>query len=170
MTTLLQYHQQQDIKPISNNNEHKYLQIAFEVENNELRKLLGAAFLLDIQKNPTNYTDLLSGAEFVCNGNTMVHRGLNFVLAYLNYGKYIGESFVNDTFTGFVQKNRTESENVSEGTIKRLMNENRTIALDEFSIIKDYLNENSYTYTLWNCSTQKKLFTPRITTLRKTFY
>lgn len=170
MTTLLKFYQQQDIKPISNNNEHKYEQIAFEVENNELRKLLGAAFLLDIQKTPANYVDLLNGIEFDCNGSRMVHRGLNFVLAYLNYAKYIGESFVNDTFTGFVQKNRTESENVSEGTIKRLINENRTIALDEFSIIKEYLSENSDRYALWNCAGQKKLFAPKITTLRKTFY
>ena len=165
---LINFDYQQRTKKISDNNQSRHPQLVDEVENSDLRKLLGDAFLYDIQINSSNYTDLLTGVEFYCCGSKLKHRGLKFVLAYLVYAKYIGESFVQDTFSGFVQKNRQESETISDGTTKRLMQENRDIALSEFKIIEKYLNENSSTYTLWEGATTKKMFTPKFHTIRKT--
>ena len=171
MSLLLSYSQQQAIKKISANNQSKYDQMAAEVEENELRKLLGVAFLQDVQDNPTDAANvmLLDGGTFTdSNGDELRFKGLRYVLAYLNYSRYIGESFVNDTFTGFVQKTRPDSETVSEGTIKRLQNENREIALAEWALIKKFLDIEYEDYPLWYSSRTKKPFIPRLFGVRKT--
>lgn len=170
LTPLLSLQEQQAIKPISKNNDRKYEGIALEVENSKLRELIGAAFLYDIQKNPENYTNLLEGVEFTdCNGNAVQHRGLKYVLAYLNYASYVTKSFIQDTYTGLKQKNIPESEAVSDGTIKRLQLDAQNIAMSEWAMVKEYIELNSKDYPLFSCSSAtKKHFTPRITTIRKT--
>lgn len=171
MANLLSFAQQQATKKISANNSSKYDQLALEVENKELSDLLGVALLQDLQTNPTLARNLLllNGDTFTdCNGNSIRHRGIRFVLAYINYSRYIGESFINDTFTGFVTKTRPDSELLSEGNIKRLQLENRSIALKEWEIIKEYLDLKTDVYTLWMCTSKRKPFTPRIIGVRKT--
>jgi len=168
---LLSLIQQQSIKPISEKNTAKYTQLATEVQGKELRDLLGIALYQDVVTNPTSTGNiaLLDGASFVdCNGNTITHNGLRFVLAYLNYVKYIGESFVNDTFTGFVQKTRPDSENLGEGAIKRLQQESKDIALSEWAVIKEYLDVSYLTYPLWICGTSKSIYRPKFSGLRNT--
>ena len=170
MSLLLSYSQQQAIKKISANNQSKYDQMAAEVEENELRKLLGVLLLQDLQENPTATAnaELLDGGTFTYCDDDYDFKGLRYVLAYLNYSRYIGESFVNDTFTGFVQKTRPDSELLSEGAIKRLQNENREIAMAEWELCKMYLNVNYEDFPLWNSSKTKKPFTPRLFGVRKT--
>lgn len=168
---LLPFSQQQAIKKISANNEAKYEQLADEVEEIELKRLLGIALLQNVQKNPliSENVKLLDGTDFVDrNGNTISHKGLRWVLAYMNYSKYLGESFVNDTFTGMVHKKRPDSELISEGATKRLQLVNRQLALIEWEIIKEYLDLNSSEFPLWNCTKSRKPYTPRFTGVRKT--
>lgn len=168
---LLTYSQQQQIKPISKNNVDKYNKIAEEIESFELKKLLGIKFLQAIQENPTNYTNLLDEYTFEdADGNNIIHKGLKYVIAYLNFAKYVGESDIEDTFSGFVTKNRNESESLSEGRIKRLQEQNRQIALTEWDTIKYYLDLNYENYPLWNSSYTKKVFRPKIYGLKKTSY
>lgn len=176
---LLTLSQQQQIKSIRTNwaNERKaqvngtnFEQLQKEVEENELLKLLGNAFLLDVQTNPTNpdYIILLDGATFEdCNGNTTRFRGIRYQLGYLNYAQYLLESGLTDSYTGFVQKNRQETQNAPQGALKNQQQRFREFALNDFELMKDYLNQNSATYPLWNC-TNKKIFSPKITTIRKT--
>lgn len=171
MALLLTYLQQQAIKKISVNNASKYDQLATEVEENELRKLLGVALLQDLQDNPTatDNVTLLDGGTFTYCDTELRFKGVRYILAYLNYSRYIGESFVNDTFTGMVQKNRPDSGLVSEGTMKRLQNENREIALAEWELTRAYLNVEYTKYPLWNSGKTKKPFTPRIFGVRNTY-
>jgi len=172
MALLLSYSQQQAIKPISANNEGKYAQLAAEVEEKELRSLLGVALLQDIQSNPTSTNNvlLLDGDEFEdCYGNTITHKGIRYLLAYLNYSRYIWESDISDTFTGFVVKNRQESEMLTDGRRKSLQLTMREIAMQEWILIKDYLDEKYANFTLWNYGNEtKKPYTPRIYGVRKT--
>jgi hypothetical protein len=171
MALLLSWAQQQAIKKFSANNAGKYDQLAAEVEENELRSMLGVALLQDLQDNPTetNNATLLTGGTYTDrNENTIRFRGIRYILAYLNYSRYIGESFVNDTFTGMVRKVTPDSEPLSEGTMKRLQSENRQIAMSEWDIVRDFLNTNKENYPLWGDSKTKKPFTPRIYGVRKT--
>lgn len=168
---LLTWEQQQTIKPWTANNKKVFDQINSEVEDYELSQLLGLAFFQDVQTNPTTQANvaLLEGSTYTdCFGNTVRHKGLYYVIAYMNYSKYLGISSVTDTSTGFVQKTRDNAESVNEGTIKRLQNEVRQIALTAFEPIKAFLIENSITYPLYCQSLQKKIYTPKITGIKRT--
>lgn len=168
---LLTFEQQQLIKPISANNAAKYPQMAVEVENLELSKLIGIAFLQDLQNNPETPENvaLLDGSDFVdCDGNTVHHFGLRFVLAYMNYSEYLGSSYAVDTFTGFVKKKHENADALSEGEVKRLQARNREIALVAWDLIKCFLDFNYESYPLWNYTKEQKVYTPKFSTLRKT--
>lgn len=169
MSLLLKLSEQQTIRPFSTNNEKDYNQLATEVESLELDKLLGYAFYQAVSAAPLSYADLLNGCSFVdCDGNTVSHRGLKYVLAYLNYAKYIGESYVKDTYSGFVQKTRPDSERISSGDIKRLQLENREIAFNAFELIRTYLNKNNETYPLWNTTSDKRTYRPNFYGIKNT--
>lgn len=169
MALLLKLSEQQNIKPLTANNEGKYNQLASEVESLDIDKLLGSAFYQAVSASPSSYSDLLNGATFEDNyGNTVTHKGLKYVIAFLNYAKYIGESYVFDTYSGFVQKNRPDSERISSGDIKRLQQENREIAFNAFELIRLFLNKNKETYPLWNCGSDKKTYKPIFYGVKKT--
>jgi len=167
---ILPFTSQQLIKPMSINNQAKYELLAREVESFELDKLLGYSFYQDVAENQEVYTDLLNGVNFLdIYQRTVSHRGLRYVLAYLNYAKYIGESYVFDTFTGFVQKTRPDSERISTGDIKRLQLENREIAFNSFELIRMYINSNKTLYPLWGNRSDKKTTLPKFYGIKKTW-
>lgn len=148
-----------------------YEQLAKEVEEKELKSLLGVALLQDLQANPTvgSNPDLLDGATFEdCDGNDIMHKGVRYVLAFLNWSKYVSESILSDTYTGMVKKSRDESEGLSSGDIKRLQQDSKEIALQEFELIKDYLNENSTTFTLWVKARSKSPYVPKFLGVKRT--
>ena len=177
---LLTLIQQQTIKPISANwaNQAKvnggvsnFVQLEIEVEQNEMSKLLGMALLLDIQTNPTDakYVDLLDGKTFEnCLDQTVKFYGIRYQIAYMNFSEYIPTSQIADTFTGMVQKNRNETQPISQGTIKQQQARVREIALTDFEVMKVFLNENTDIYPLWNNGKTKKIYKPNFTTVKKT--
>lgn len=170
---ILKLEDQQNIKPIDQNNWGKYPQIAKEVEESKLRELLGIALLQDIQKNPTSANNklLLNGDTYTdCNDVTITHLGLKYVIAYLNYSHYVGISYVADTFTGMVKKSRQDAETLSNGEILRIQNDNRSIALTEWENIKEYLNQNTDKFHLWKNIATPKLYAPKFYNVRKTRY
>lgn len=143
-----------------------------EVENNEMSKLLGSAFLYDIQQNPTEskYIELLDGKEFTdCDGNTNRFKGIRYQLGYFNYAEYLPESTYSDTYTGLVEKRRNETQTVSPGVMKNQQQRWRELSLNDFALMKQFLDENYETYPLWNCTKKRKPFQPKIQTLRKTY-
>lgn len=169
--SLLTIAQQQLIKKISENNTQNYDQITKEVEEIELRDLLGIELLQDLQGNPSSTMNvrLLDEYSFEnCNGNTIKHKGLRHVIAYFNYARYVNDSYIADTFTGIVEKNRQETTRASEGVLNRLRNESRRVAMKEWEVIKEYLDLNSDDYPLWDCVEDKQIFQPRFYFLRKT--
>ena len=178
---LLQLPTQQQIKPISLNwaasgkqqyGVSNYDQLATEVEETDLQKLLGAALLQDIQDNPDeprNVTLLEGGTFEDCNGNTIKFKGLYYILAYMNYSQYITESFAQDTFTGFVKKERNEATSLSAAERKEIKLNVREKAMYQFDLLKQFLNENTATYPLWYCGQSRQPYRPKIIGVRKTF-
>jgi hypothetical protein len=168
--SLLTYSQQQAIKPISENNQDKFAQLEKEVENKELTKLLGVDFLQDIQNDPESYDDILDEHEFInVRGNSIIHKGLRYVIAYMVFSKYIGESMVEDTFSGFVIKQRQDAQTIQEGTIRRLQEDNRQLALMAWQTIKEFINKNSDDYPNWT-SSYKKIYRPIFRGIKKINY
>ena len=173
MGNLLTYSQQIVIKKISSNNINRFDEICKEVEATDLKDLLGLALLQDLQNNPnTNDNKLLLNGTTYQNefDQTVSHKGIRYVLAYLIYSRYIGESFAFDTFSGMVRKTGDNSEPLSEGSIKRLQAEAKRIAMSEFENIKYYLNLNYNTFPLWIYKISTKPFTPRFGSVSKTAY
>lgn len=180
MANILQITEQQQIKVISPNwanavkvtgGVKNYDQLTSEVESCELVKLLGLPLLQAIQSDPEieSFGIVLTGGEYVdCNGNTIKFKGLKFIIAYLNYSKYIGESFVSDTYGGMVRKNTDESTPLSSGDIKRLQSSAREIAMMEWELLKEYLTINKESYPIWSCFATKKVYLPKIYGVKRT--
>ena len=177
---LLLLSEQQAIKVISPNwaNAAKvtggvknYDQLASEVETSELVKLLGIGMLQAIQGEPESesFAPLLEGGEFTnCNGLVIKFKGLKFIIAYLNWSKYVAESFVSDTYGGMVSKKTDESQPLSSGDIKRLQSNAREIAMIEWDLLREYLNINKENYPMWLPNATKKVYQPKIYGIKRT--
>jgi len=171
--SLLTILQQQAIKTISPNwaktvkqltGTTNYDQLAEEVERKQLRKLLGITLYQDVSKNPATPQNvvLLDGGDYEdCNGNTIYFEGLRYVLAYMNYSQYIGESFVSDSFAGMVKKDRQESTALNANERRELKSDAQELALSEWGLVEAFLNKNKDTYTLWNCANTQQIYPPR---------
>jgi hypothetical protein len=179
---LIKIDNQRLIKPISENwamsvkepgGLTKYEILAAETTAKELTDMLGAAFVYDIDKNQTaaKYVDILDGKEFTDSntGSPVKFQGIRYILAYFIYSKYAGVSHVEDTFSGMVSKNRNEAVNISAGDMKQIRNDAQAVAFADFKLLQDFLNQNNDLYPLWNCAPLKQPFSPKITTIRKTF-
>ena len=172
--------EQQQLKPISPNWANQRVeglgitnfdQLAQEVEDSDLQTLLGVALLQDVQDNPTEARNvtLLDGGSFEdCNGNTIKFKGLKYILAYMNYSQYVAEGYAADTFSGFVKASRPDSEHLNSTERKEIKSNVRGKAMVQWDIIKQFLNKNSDTYTLWYCAQSKKPYRPRMYGVRKT--
>ena len=136
---LLTYNQQQAIKPISANNERRYLQLQKDVEDVELPRLLGFKLAQLVQDNPLNHVDLLDGSAFDYCGYQLKHKGLRYCLAYFTYAEYVIQSQFEDTFTGMVSQNRTESEHATGGQLKQIQQISIKAAETAFELVKKYI-------------------------------
>ncbi len=165
---LLTYSQQQAIKPISANLQNRYSQIEKEVEDMYLDKLLGVSFAQDVQSNPLNYVDLLDGSTFTLNGETIKHKGIRYCLAYYLYAEYVGQSDVNDTYTGLRTQSREEAQPLQKGRIEIIRNQYLNLANDAFELIKSYLDVNQSIYPLYSTGKTKSVSNFSIQGIRKT--
>lgn len=138
-TKLWTWSEQQEIRPIDENNAHLFEQIQSEVQNHDLRKLLGFEFFNELFKNIADYTLLLSGGEYTYLNGTYNFNGLKYVCAYLFYARYIRESRVNDTFTGFVTHTADGMQPLSSNEIMNLENRYKEIATTEWEACMHYL-------------------------------
>lgn len=170
---LVTFSEQQLIVPLSVHYERYYEQLANETEYNEIRELLGAEFLQDVENNPTTPDNvlLLNGANYTRpNGNNYIHKGLKYVISYLIYSNYIQTSDIKDTFSGFVQKNTDESTPAPYGRLKDRINYYRNLALNEFNYVKEFLDVNKLNYPLWNQCETKTPYKPKYKFMKNTQY
>ncbi len=94
---------QQRVKPISDNNIDKFTQLQLEVEYNDIVQYLGAEFYQELKRNLANYTDLMNGGTYLCNGVAYEFAGLKTMFCYLLYARYVRDSYIQDTFNGMVR-------------------------------------------------------------------
>lgn len=136
---LLTYSQQQAIKPISPNNERRYAQLEKDVEDIQLPRLLGFKLAQMVQDDPDGYADLLNGSTFDYCGYTIKHKGLRYCLAYFIYAEYVNQSGFEDTFTGMVRQNRTETDHATGGQLKQIAQTSLNAAETAFLLVKKYI-------------------------------
>lgn len=121
MATILTYSIMQNYKPCSINDKKKIDQIIKEVEKLEMVRQFGM----------DTYTALVEDAnatEVDEEVTAILQNGLYEALSYYVYAQYCLESQVADTFTGFVSKQRPDSENIPIGTLKNMQTHNRELA------------------------------------------
>ena len=131
--------EQQEIRPIDENNAHMFEQIQTEVQNHDLKKLIGFEFFNELFQNLSEYELLLSGGEYNYNDSTYNFNGLKYVCAFLFYARYIRDSRVNDTFTGFVTHTADGMQPLSSNEIMNLENRYKEIAATEWEACLHYL-------------------------------
>lgn len=110
--------EQRMIKPISSNNEHKFLSLQEEVEFNDLQELIGTEFYQELIRNIGNYSLLLNGGNYTYNGYSYKFRGLKVVCAYLLYAVYVRQSYIEYTFSGLVSSNGDGYQRLSSAELR----------------------------------------------------
>ena len=138
-TKLWTWSEQQEIRPIDENNAHLFEQIQSEVQNHDLQKLLGFEFFNELLNNIGDYDTLLSGGTYTYIGSDYTFQGLKYVCAYLFYARYARDSRVNDTFTGFVTHTADGMQPLSSNEIMQLENRYKEIATTELEACLHYL-------------------------------
>ena len=110
--------EQQAIKPLDKNNINKFGQLQIEVEANDIQKYLGFEFFQEIKRNLSSYSLLLDGGNYEKEGKTYTFSGLKTVCCFLLYARYVRSSYINDTFSGFVEHTGDGFQRISKDEIK----------------------------------------------------
>lgn len=129
---ILSYTKMQEIKPCSQNNKNKLIQIIQETEFSDFQKLVGSNIYNKLVED-TSTTPIDATLQGILNDD------LYATIAYLVYSRYVQEISAVDTFGGFVQKQRDEASPVSQGTIKNIAIHSREIAEQYFERVSDKL-------------------------------
>ena len=138
-TKLWTFADQQETKPIDENNESLFDQFQDEVQNHDLKKLIGFEFFNELFQNIDDYTLLIDGGTYDIDGTTYEFRGLKYVCAYLFFSRYVRESRIKDTFTGFVTHTADNMQALSSNEIVNLENRYKEIATTEWDACLHYL-------------------------------
>lgn len=152
--------EQQMIRPIESNNIPKFELLQKEVEQNDLQLYLGFEFYHELQRNTANYSILLNGGTYYQSGVPYRFAGLKNVCAYLLYARYIRQSYLQDTFSGFVAHTGNDFQRVSSEELRNQEARYKEIAGTYWDECLRYL----YTLNL-DCFPQKSKRKSKISTL-----
>lgn len=115
---LWNFDEQQMIRAIDSNNFQKFEQLQNEVETNDLQLYLGFEFYQELMRNTGDYSVLLNGGTYTSNGVQYSFSGLKKVCAYLLYARYVRQSYLQDTFSGFVAHTGNDFQRVSSAELQ----------------------------------------------------
>ena len=149
MAALWTYTDQQAIKPISANfPQAQFTQLQYEVQVEDLQKLLGFDFYQDMIQNPTSTANaaLLNGGTYTYNGVTYTYAGLKYTLAYFLFARYVKVSSYNDTYGGFVEKNFEDSRRLNAGDEGNLSKDFKIISFKYWEENEKFIIANSSDY------------------------
>jgi hypothetical protein len=120
--------------------DDKLNQIIIECQITDLMPLLGERLLIDILKDPTQYTELLEGGFYTVDGVEYHNNGLEAVLVHYFYARYSMFGSVIDNPFGMTEKlNFNESKQIDLSTKKTLFNMNQQYAFNLWLSVKKYL-------------------------------
>lgn len=148
--------------------EKELLPYILEAQNFDLVKFLGDAFYLDLvsdfSASPSlaTYSTLFNGGSYIHNGVNYQLYGVKDLIVYYAYARYVNNSNVIATPTGFVNKTNPYSEHVTDKTIARLVDNARAGASFIEDSLKNYLNRKNSDYPLWLSCEKTTNFRTRI--------
>lgn len=137
-----------------------------EVEQLDIKNLLGNRFYVDVINNLSNYDDIIYPLTYEYGGYTYQHNGLVYVISYLTHSLYVENHKLKDTDGGIVVPNSEYSNQIDYATSKNLSKRYRNLAMTEFDNIKRYLCYFPNKFDLYCGNDTLKSSRPRI---RKAF-
>ncbi len=119
-----------------------------EAQEFDLKDLLCEDFYYDLLKKSTEdpYLNILPGKEYEHDGKTYYHEGLEAVLAYFSYARFILKGNVVSTSHGFVVKKTPNSEPISQNEKKDLYYSHRQDANKLFENVAKYMDRKEINY------------------------
>lgn len=148
--------QQQAIKPIDQNSLDKFEQLQREVELCDVEQYLGMEFYQELKRNLSEYDTLMNGGSYELGGYTYSFSGLIYVLSYLLFARYIRQSYIVDSYSGFVQHTGNDFKQISGGELKNLEARYKDVAGAEWDRCLHYLR--AIGQTRFFPTTEKKQF------------
>jgi len=148
--------------------EKELIPYILEAQNFDLVKFLGDAFYLalvdDFNASPSlaTYSTLFNGGSYIHNDVNYQLYGVKDLIVYYAYARYVNNSNVIATPTGFVNKTNPYSEQVTDKTISRLVDNARSGASFIEDSLKNYLNRKNSDYPLWLSCEKTTNFRTRI--------
>lgn len=124
-----------------------------EAQYMDLKPLFCEEFYADIVVNYTadNYQTLLKGGEYTHEDKSYTFKGLEDVISYFTYGRFIYESPVNSSSFGMVRKKTNHSEPVPLNQLESFANKHFDKAIQIFEGVKKYLDRKEYDFEFWEC-------------------
>lgn len=121
--------------------DRRWEKYAREVQNLDMRSLLGNCFFGEILKNrdEANYKNLLDGGTYTVDGEERTHFGLRAIMVHYTFAAYVYRGGMVDTPFSVVQKISQDSIPVPIQELRNMKDEHRYIAYEYFKMTQDYL-------------------------------
>ncbi len=135
-----------------------------EAQQFDLRPLMGDAFYWEFIKGlnvaipASKWLDLRDGREYTNDCDDDVRfAGIEAVLVYFTYARYIRKKNITDTPFGFKVNNQQNSLNVDAKTVAGEVTDARSGALSYWYQVRDFLNTQEFNtiYDKWDCGDVK---------------
>ncbi len=119
---------QQQFRPLGKNSTELFKQLQVEVETNDVVLYLGFEFYQDLKRNLADYELLINGGSYELNGYTYEFDGLKKMFSFLLYARYVRQSYITDTFSGFSQHTGENFQRISNAELSNQENMYKQIA------------------------------------------
>lgn len=139
----------------------------------DVRAFLGAELYLELldqyDASPqfggtdTAYAKLFNGSEYTVNGKRRNHPGIEAVLIHFAYARYCENANSISTKAGFKTKTNEWSNDLSEKSIARKIQQAKSAAVALQERVKDFLDENESDYEGWYGGKRRRRGSMRIT-------
>lgn len=138
----------------------KYLQVAIgfdtsyfdrfirEAQEFDLKPLLCDEFYFDMLKNKANapYPEIITGQEYTIDSKTYYHEGLEAVISYFTYARFVLKSGAVSTSHGLVTKKTPNSEPISHSEKKDIYYSCKQDANKLFEGVAKYMDRKEINY------------------------
>jgi len=124
----------------------------------DLRSLLGNDVYFKIMSDQDNYSYLIHGCSFECNGIDYIHEGLKEVLCNLSYARFIIHGSFHVTSFGFVEKYNQDSKPVPKERRRDIKTMSLQSANSAFELVKKYMKSQGI-ISCESVSNKRKRFT-----------
>lgn len=152
MSNIITHIDFKDFRTISKKYDIDKVESSITQAHTDLMEVLGSAFYFDVIKKQadTAYVDLMEGSEFLKGEFTLQHAGLKALVSDYTYARYLYEINTTQTPFGMVSKSSNDSTPVDRNMIKDLVHQAQKDAVSKWELIRDYLNANKETFTVWS--------------------